>query len=70
MNELINVLTAIAVTYLGLIVFGVIGFILIFREIRRRNKETQAMRERFDSKRKHQIDLSLCKPPMPPNPEK
>ena len=57
MNELINVLTAIAVTYLGSIVFGIIGFILFFREIRRRNKETQALRERFEGKRKHQIKL-------------
>lgn len=70
METLVNVLTAIAVTYLGSIVMGIISFILIFCEIRRRNKETQKLRERFEGKRKHQIDLSLCKPPMPPNPEK
>lgn len=57
METLVNVLTAIAVTYLGSIVMGIISFILIFCEIRRRNKETQKLRERFDGKRKHQIKL-------------
>lgn len=81
MNELINIATAIGYAYLVIIVFAVITAIIVFvitlryfgkirREMAEMEQRHKEMRERFEGKRKHQIDLSLCKPPMPPNPEK
>ena len=74
MNELINIATVMGYAY---IIFAVIVAIIVFvitlryfgkirqemAEMEQRHKE---MRERFEGKRKHQIDLSLCKPPIPP----
>lgn len=81
MDSLINIATAIGYAYLVIIVFAVITaiimFVVLFKFFKKFDKEWdemeqrhKEMRERFDGKRKHQIDLSLCKPPMPPNPEK
>lgn len=81
MNELINIATAIGYAYLAILIFAVIMaiimFVVLFKFFKKFNKEWEEMeqrhkevREGFEGKRKHQIDLSLCKPPMPPNPEK
>lgn len=81
MNELINIATAIGYAYLTIlivaVIMAIIVFIVVFKFFKKFNKEWEEMeqrhkemRERFEGKRKHQIDLSLCKPPMPPNPEK
>ena len=78
MNELISIATAIVYAYL---IFAVIVAIIVFvitlryfgkirREMAEMEQRHKEMRERFEGKRKHQIDLSLCKPPVPPNPEK
>ena len=74
MDSLINIATVICYAYL---IFAVTVAIIVFvitlryfgkirQEMAEMEQQHKEMRERFEGKRKHQIDLSLCKPPMPP----